>query len=173
MLGHISFKYFTSVYSGAQLLHCDQVIGVVNITTLTNRQYCVVLDPVDAKGNPQFGRKKLVKGEKSFFLMPGERLEKGIQNIYILGEDEGLILKAVEGFVDSVRWRRVVKVLVFCIHYFVMLSSFRSRISCVHVTWLLSYCKQEALTCVCVWVTLSLCLFVHTSCNFFSLCLEK
>jgi len=80
------------------------VIGVVNITTLTNRQYCVVLDPVDAKGNPQFGRKKLMKGEKSFFLMPGERLEKGIQNIYILGEDEGLILKAVEGFVDSVRF---------------------------------------------------------------------
>jgi len=61
-----------------------------------------VLDPVDAKGNPQFGRKKLMKGEKSFFLMPGERLEKGIQNIYVLGEDEGLILKAVEGFVDSV-----------------------------------------------------------------------
>jgi len=83
------------------------VIGVVNITTLTNRQYCVVLDPVDAKGNPQFGRKKLVKGEKTFFLMPGERLEKGIQNMYILGEDEGLILKAVEGFVDSVRWRHV------------------------------------------------------------------
>ena len=76
---------------------------MVNITTLSNRQYCVVLDPVDAKGNPQFGRKKLVKGEKSFFLIPGERLEKGIQNIYILGEDEGLILKAVEGFVDSVR----------------------------------------------------------------------
>lgn len=79
----------------------EEVIGVVNITTLTNRQYCVVLDPVDAKGNPQFGRKKLMKGEKSFFLMPGERLEKGIQNIYVLGEDEGLILKAVEGFVDS------------------------------------------------------------------------
>lgn len=79
----------------------EEVSGVVNITTLTNRQYCVILDPVDAKGNPQFGRKKLVKGEKSFFLMPGERLEKGIQNIYVLGEDEGLILKALEGFIDS------------------------------------------------------------------------
>ena len=62
-----------------------------------------MLDPVDAKGNPQFGRKKLMKGEKTFFLMPGERLEKGIQNIYVLGEDEGLILKALEGFVDSVK----------------------------------------------------------------------
>ena len=77
-----------------------------------------MLDPVDAKGNPQFGRKKLMKGEKSFFLMPGERLEKGIQNIYVLGEDEGVILKAVEGFVDSVRCHHVglcsYNVLVFC-----------------------------------------------------------
>lgn len=79
----------------------EEVIGVVNITTLTNRQYCVILDPVDDKGTPQFGRRKLVKGEKSFFLMPGEKLEKGIQNIYVLGEDEGLILRAVEGFSDS------------------------------------------------------------------------
>lgn len=81
---------------------CVQVIGVVNITTLTNRQYCVILDPVDDKGVPQLGRRKLVKGEKSFFLMPGEKLEKGIQNIYVLGEAEGLILRAVEGFSDSV-----------------------------------------------------------------------
>jgi len=98
------------------------VIGVVNITTLTNRQYCVVLDPVDAKGNPQFGRKKLMKGEKSFFLMPGERLEKGIQNIYVLGEDEGLILKAVEGFVDSVSSVTVMLnvVAVFCGCHFIL-----------------------------------------------------
>jgi major vault protein len=54
----------------------------VNITTLTNRQYAVILDPVDKDGKPQLGRKKLVKGESSFFLMPGERLEKGIQNIF-------------------------------------------------------------------------------------------
>ena len=79
-----------------------QVFGIVNITTLSNRQYCVILDPVDNKGVPQLGRKRVVHGEKSFFLMPGERLEKGIQNIYILGENEGLILKAVDGFLDGV-----------------------------------------------------------------------
>lgn len=77
-----------------------QVVGVVNITTLSNRQYCVVLDPCGPDGKPQLGQKKLVKGEKSFFLMPGERLEKGIQNVYVLGEDEGLILKATEAFTD-------------------------------------------------------------------------
>ena len=48
-----------------------QEVGVVKITTLTNRQYCVILDPTGADGKPQLGQKKLVKGEKSFFLLPG------------------------------------------------------------------------------------------------------
>lgn len=43
----------------------------------------------------------LFQGERSFFLMPGERLERGIQNVYVLGEDEGLILKATETFQDE------------------------------------------------------------------------
>jgi len=34
--------------------------------------------------------------------MPGESLEKGIQNIYVLGENQGLILKASEKFTDGV-----------------------------------------------------------------------
>ncbi|KAJ8312885.1 hypothetical protein KUTeg_010258 [Tegillarca granosa] len=79
----------------------EEVVGVTNITTLTSRQYCVILDPCDETGKPQLGRKKLVKGEKSFFLLPGERLERGIQNIYVMGEDEGLILRATESFKDS------------------------------------------------------------------------
>lgn len=79
----------------------EKVQGLVNITTLTNRQYCVILDPVDSKGVPQLGRVKQVKGEKSFFLQPGETLQKGIQNVYVLGEDEGLILRAIEGFHDD------------------------------------------------------------------------
>lgn len=73
---------------------------MVNITTLSNRQYCIILDPCGHDGKPQLGQKKLVKGEKSFFLLPGERLEKGIQSVYVLGEDEGLILKAIEAFTD-------------------------------------------------------------------------
>ena len=79
----------------------EEVVGVVKITTLTNRQYCVIMDPAGADGKPQLGQKKLVKGEKSFFLLPGESLEKGIQNVYVLGEDEGLILKASEAFKDT------------------------------------------------------------------------
>ena len=41
------------------------------------------------------------QGEKSFFLLPGEHLEAGIQDVFILGEDEGLILRANESFVDK------------------------------------------------------------------------
>ena len=41
------------------------------------------------------------QGEKSFFLRPGEHLEAGIQDMFILGEDEGLILRANESFVDK------------------------------------------------------------------------
>ncbi|GAB6028612.1 hypothetical protein CHUAL_004449 [Chamberlinius hualienensis] len=78
----------------------EVVEGVVPITTLTNRQYCVIVDPIGDDGKPRFGQKKLVKGEKSFFLQPGEHLENSIQNVYILSETEGLILKANEAFTD-------------------------------------------------------------------------
>lgn len=39
----------------------QQVVGVVDITTLNNLQYCVIFDPVDKDGKPQLGQKKLVK----------------------------------------------------------------------------------------------------------------
>ncbi|GFR60178.1 major vault protein [Elysia marginata] len=83
----------------------EKVLGVVNVTTLTPRHYCIILNPIGTDGKPQYGQKKLVRGEKSFFLMPGESLEKGIQNVYVLGEDEGLVLKALEGFKDGNKQR--------------------------------------------------------------------
>jgi len=79
----------------------ERVVGEVNITTLTSRQYCVVLDPVDGHGKPQLGKRVLVKGETSFFLSPGERLESGIQNVHVLEEDEALLLRARENIEDS------------------------------------------------------------------------
>lgn len=39
----------------------EEVVGVVNITTLNSRQYCVILNPVDENGRPQLAKKKLVK----------------------------------------------------------------------------------------------------------------
>ncbi|XP_018414639.1 PREDICTED: major vault protein isoform X2 [Nanorana parkeri] len=74
----------------------EEVVGVVDITTLNSRQYCVILDPVGADGKPQLGQKRVMKGEKSFFLQPGENLESGIQDVYILSEEEGLVLRALQ-----------------------------------------------------------------------------
>ncbi|XP_053550670.1 major vault protein [Bombina bombina] len=74
----------------------EEVVGIVDITTLNSRQYCVILDPQGEDGKPQLGQKKVVKGEKSFFLQPGESLEFGIQEVFILSEEEGLVLRAVE-----------------------------------------------------------------------------
>ena len=82
----------------------ENVIQVVNISTLTNRQYCVILDPMGEDGKNKLGQRKLIKGEKSFFLQPGERLEAGIQDVHILGEDEAIILKAVLAFKDNVSY---------------------------------------------------------------------
>jgi len=79
----------------------EEVVGEVKITTLNNRQYCVVLDPWGKDSKTRIGQKELRKGEISFFLNPGERLEAGIQNIYILAEGEALLLKANQAFFDS------------------------------------------------------------------------
>ncbi|XP_061892341.1 major vault protein isoform X2 [Entelurus aequoreus] len=79
----------------------EEVVGVVEVTTLSSRQYCVILDPVGPDGKPQLGQKRVVKGERSFFLQPGERLERGIQDVYVLSEEEGLLLRAVQAFADT------------------------------------------------------------------------
>jgi major vault protein len=79
----------------------EEVVGEVRITILNNRQFCVVLDPVDEDGKPQLGVKRLYRGPVSFFLCPGERLEAGIQNIYVLGSEEALLLRAKEELVDG------------------------------------------------------------------------
>jgi len=79
----------------------ERVVGEVPITTLTSRQYCVVVDPVDEMGRNQLGKRELRKGEGSFFLRPGERLENGIQNVHVLEDDEALLLSARETFEDG------------------------------------------------------------------------
>lgn len=79
----------------------EQVEGKVSLTSLSRRQYCVILDPLGENGKPQLGKKQLVKGEACFFLRPGERLERGIQNVYVLGNQEALLLRAKEEYKDA------------------------------------------------------------------------
>uniref|UniRef100_A0A803YPF2 Major vault protein n=1 Tax=Meleagris gallopavo TaxID=9103 RepID=A0A803YPF2_MELGA len=79
----------------------EEVVAEVLVTTLGPRQYCVVLDPVGPNGQPQLGQKRVIKGEKSFFLQPGERLQAGIEDVYVLSEDEGLLLQALQTIKDT------------------------------------------------------------------------
>ncbi|EGG14463.1 major vault protein [Cavenderia fasciculata] len=80
----------------------ETVVSEIAITTLSKRQYCVVLDPVGANGKPQLGQKELRKGEVSFFLRPGESLEGNrINPVYILNDQEALLLRAKETFTDG------------------------------------------------------------------------
>jgi len=75
-----------------------RVVGEVNITTLNSRQYTVV-DLVDHNtGKPNMGAKELRKGEVSFVLLPGKRLESGIQSVYVMDSEETLLLRAKKQF---------------------------------------------------------------------------
>ena len=79
----------------------EEFDAVVPLTSLNNRQYCIVLDPVDKNGDNQIGKRELRKGECSFFLNPGERLEGGVQSVHVLSEEEALLLSALEHFKDG------------------------------------------------------------------------
>ncbi|KYQ89057.1 major vault protein [Tieghemostelium lacteum] len=80
----------------------EKVVRDIKAITLTNRQYCVVENPVDPKtGKNRLGHRELLQGDRTFFLLPGESLVNGIQNVYVLSEDEALLLSAKELFVEK------------------------------------------------------------------------
>ncbi|KAF0307365.1 Major vault protein [Amphibalanus amphitrite] len=55
----------------------EEVVEEREVTTLTSRQYCVICDPVGPDGKPQLGQRRLVRGEKSFFLQPDRWMVTG------------------------------------------------------------------------------------------------
>lgn len=79
----------------------EQVLGEVQVTTLNDREWCIVVDPIDRQGKPQFGMWEVRQGRISFFLHPGESLHNGIQKVYVLGEQEALLLRAYEAFTEG------------------------------------------------------------------------
>ena len=84
----------------------EEVVSEPTILTLTNRQWCIILNPIGEDSRPQLGRRLLRKGECSFFLRPGEKLESDIQQVYVLGQEEALLLRATEEFTDEEQKRR-------------------------------------------------------------------
>lgn len=79
----------------------EQVVGEVGITTLSRQQFCILVNPVGPDGTPQWGKRVLKRGEANFFLQPGEKLESGVQTVEILGEEEALLLRSNETFVEE------------------------------------------------------------------------
>jgi len=81
----------------------EEVIGEVRCISLTSRQFCTVVDPVDENGKPQLGQRKLLKGPTHFFLQPGERLsDAGICSVYVLAPEDALLVRAREKFEDVI-----------------------------------------------------------------------
>jgi major vault protein len=78
----------------------ETVVGEIQVTVLTNRQYCVICDPV-VDGQIKLGTKVLRTGECSFFLQPGERLENGLQRVHVLESETALLLRAREAIDDN------------------------------------------------------------------------
>lgn len=70
-------------------------------TVLRDNQYCIVLNPVDADGQPRLGQREVRRGVCSFFLHPGEVIEGGTQQAQTLSELEGLVLRASCQFIDK------------------------------------------------------------------------
>lgn len=72
----------------------------VNATVLKSNQYCKIENFQDENGVTHFGEKKLVRGETSFFLKPGESFDV-VRNAYLLSDNDGLILQALAEFEDT------------------------------------------------------------------------
>lgn len=86
----------------------ERIIGVENAVTLTSREYCVVVNPMDPKTKKNsWGTRVKKQGELTFFLQPGEKLERGIEKVKVLGEDEALLLLARNDFVDDTKNKRL------------------------------------------------------------------
>lgn len=80
----------------------EKRIKIVDMTILTKDDYAILLNPLNPEtGKNQKGAKKLLVGELNFFLQPGEELERGIQNVKVLNENEAVLLQAKEKFKDQ------------------------------------------------------------------------
>jgi major vault protein len=86
----------------------EEIVGEVKAITLSNRQYCVILDPYDEKARSNtWGSRVMRKGEATFFLQPGESLDGGkVKNVEVLTEDEALLLQATEDATDTENQKR-------------------------------------------------------------------
>ncbi|XP_067884613.1 major vault protein-like [Heterodontus francisci] len=78
----------------------EEVIGVINITTLSSRQYCVILNPWGPMANHSSDRRRW-RRVKSPSFSNRERSWKTNSGCLCLVGGAGLVLKATEAFIDK------------------------------------------------------------------------
>lgn len=79
----------------------EEFVGDVHITALSSTEYCYVCNPMKKDGTHRYGEKELRIGEIQFFLNPGEYLESGFNQVYVLEENDCLLLKAKRTFEEA------------------------------------------------------------------------
>lgn len=71
----------------------EEFVKEVAIISLSIRQYCYIVNPIDKTGKRLFGQRIMRKGEIKFFLQPGEILEDNIiHDVRVLQEEDSLLL---------------------------------------------------------------------------------
>lgn len=89
----------TSDISSTHILDVhEEFVEEVPIVILNEDEFCYINDPVNEKGVNQLGKRIMRSGPTSFFVRPGESIEGGVNKVYILSEEEALLLKASENF---------------------------------------------------------------------------
>jgi len=81
------------------------VVAVEQIITLDKRQWCVLMNKYK-DGVPQYGHEEIIRGEKNFFLFPGEKIGQ-IQNVVVLTAEQGLKVQAMEDFEEDSTGKKV------------------------------------------------------------------
>lgn len=79
----------------------EKLVKKIGITVLTKGQYAVVVD--------KFGHREVRRDAQTFFLRPGESLENGIQDQYLLTAEEALLLQAREIVEDEEGGQKILR----------------------------------------------------------------
>lgn len=78
----------------------ETVVGIVQPTHVTSMQFCVLEERV-REDEKEFKHRKVVQGDKKFFLQPNQRLVIKPSPKFVLNAGEALELKVMEPFMDE------------------------------------------------------------------------
>lgn len=89
----------------------EVVVGVVDLVTLTERDYCVIENPIGEDGHHRIGFSEIRIGPCNFFLQPPyEKLtDSGIRQAVVLRSEDALEVMALERFEETADGKTIVR----------------------------------------------------------------